>query len=262
MEDDGTVAYKLLAAALMPINVILVLGAAALVLAARRRVRAAAGAGAAAFLLLLAAATPAVSNAMVASLERQFLPVSPERSASVDAIVVLGGCLAPERPPRLSAELVESSDRLLHAARLYRAGKAPVVLASGGAVPWTSTSRPESEAMAALLVEWGVSRTAILVDTRSRTTRENAVETERILTARGARSLLLVTSALHMPRAVAAFRKTRLSVTPSPTDYLVADPEKAALLEWFPSPGSMTQFQAALWERGGLVYYRLRGWTR
>jgi uncharacterized SAM-binding protein YcdF (DUF218 family) len=98
MEDDGTVAYKLLAAALMPINVILVLGAAAL---------------------------------------------------------VLGGCLAPERPPRLSAELVESSDRLLHAARLYRAGKAPVVLASGGAVPWTSTSRPESEAMAAFLVEWG-----------------------------------------------------------------------------------------------------------
>jgi uncharacterized SAM-binding protein YcdF (DUF218 family) len=99
------VAYKLLAAALMPINVILVLGAAALVLAARRRAR---------------------------------------------------------------------------------AGKAPVVLASGGAVPWTSTSRPESEAMAALLVEWGVPRTAILVDARSRTTRENAVEAERILTVRGA----------------------------------------------------------------------------
>ena len=216
MEDDGTVAYKLLAAALMPINVILVLGAAALVQAARRRVRGAAGAGATAFLLLLAAATPAVSNAMVASLERQFLPVLPERSASADAIVVLGGCLAPERPPRLSAGLVE----------------------------------------------WGVPRTAILVDARSRTTRENAVEAERILTARGARSLLRVTSALHMPRAVAAFRMTRLSVTPSPTDYLVVDPEKAALLEWFPSPGSMTQFQAALWERGGLVYYRLRGWTR
>jgi uncharacterized SAM-binding protein YcdF (DUF218 family) len=116
--------------------------------------------------------------------------------------------------------------------------------------------------MAALLVEWGVPRTAILVDARSRTTRENAVETERILTARGARSLLLVTSALHMSRAVAAFRMTRLSVTPSPTDYLVADPEKAALLDWFPSPSSMTQFQAALWERGGLVYYRLRGWAQ
>jgi uncharacterized SAM-binding protein YcdF (DUF218 family) len=51
--------------------------------------------------------------------------------------------------------------------------------------------------MAALLVEWGVPRTAILVDVRSRTTRENAVEIERILTARGARSLLLITSALH-----------------------------------------------------------------
>src|ERR1039457_270481 len=45
MENDGTVAYKFLAAALMPVNVILVLGAAALVLAARRRARAAAGAG-------------------------------------------------------------------------------------------------------------------------------------------------------------------------------------------------------------------------
>jgi DUF218 domain len=57
--------------------------------------------------------------------------------------------------------------------------------------------------LSAELVEWGVPRTAILVDARSRTTRENAVETERILTARGARSLLLVTSALHMSRAVA-----------------------------------------------------------
>lgn len=255
-------AYKLLAAALMPINVILALGAAALVLAARKKARAAAGTGAAAFLLLLVVATPAISNAMVASLERQYLPVVPQRSASADAIVVLGGCLAPERPPRLSAELIGSSDRLLHAARLYRAGKAPVVLASGGAVPWTSSSRPEAEEMAAFLVEWGVPPMAILMDARSRTTRENAVETERILKARGARSVLLVTSAVHMPRAVAAFRMTGLSVTPSPTDYLVADPEKAAFLEWFPSPDSMIRFQAALWEREGLLYYRLRGWTR
>ena len=255
-------AYKFLAAALMPINVILALGGAALVLAARKKARAAAGTGAAAFLLLLAVATPAIPNAMVASLERRYPPVAPQHSASADAIVVLGGCLAPERPPRLSAELVDSSDRLLHAARLYRAGKAPVVLASGGTVPWTSSSRPEAEEMAAFLVEWGVPRTAILVDARSRTTWENAVETEGILKARGARSILLVTSAIHMPRAVAAFRMTGLSVTPSPTDYLVTDPEAAPYLEWFPSPGSVSRFQVALWERGGLLYYRLRGWTR
>ncbi len=254
--------YKFLAAALMPLSVILLLGAAALVLAARKRFRAAAGTGAAAFLLLLAIATPAVSDAMVRSLEGRYLPVLPQDSPSADAIVVLGGCLDPALPPRLTPELIGSSDRLLHAARLYRAGKAPVVVASGGFVPWTASARPEGEAMAALLQEWGVPPGAILVEPRSRTTRENAEETERILRPRGARSVLLVTSAIHMPRAMAAFRATGLTVTPSPTDYLVGDPGPEAYLEWIPSPDSMKRFQAAYWERVGLLYYRLRGWTR
>jgi uncharacterized SAM-binding protein YcdF (DUF218 family) len=255
-------AYKFLAAAIMPINLVLLLGAAALILAVRKKARAAVWTGAAALVLLLLSATPAVSHAMVRSLERRYLPVAPRGSPSADAIVVLGGCLESAIAPRLSAELTDASDRILHAARLYRAGKAPVVVASGGVVPWMSAVRPEAEEMAALLAEWGVLPAAILVEGRSRTTRENAVETERILRARGTRSILLVTSAIHMPRALAAFRMTGLSVTPSPTDYLVADPVKGAYLDSVPSADSVRLFHVACWEQTGLLYYWLRGWTK
>ena len=69
---------------------------------------------------------------MVASLEQKFLPVPVHKSPQADAIVVLGGSVAIPDSPRLEVELTGTSDRILHAARLYRAGKAPLVVATGG----------------------------------------------------------------------------------------------------------------------------------
>ncbi|MBK6407521.1 MAG: YdcF family protein [Holophagales bacterium] len=68
----------------------------------------------------------------------------------------------PRGPPRLGPELVDSSDRILHAARLFRAGKAPLVIPTGGRLPWTPAPRTEAAGIADLLVEWGVPRTAIV----------------------------------------------------------------------------------------------------
>ena len=262
MAVDPGVAYKFLVALLMPLNLVLGLGAAALVLAARGKGRPASGAGALALLLLFAISTPWLPDALASSLERRYPPVAPADSASADAIVVLGGCLAPAIFPRLSEELDEASDRMLHGARLYRAGKAPVVVLSGGNLPWSSAPRPEAESMAAFVEEWGVPRSAMIVEARSRTTRENAVESARLLRARGVRSILLVTSAMHMPRAVEAFGPTGLRVIPSPAGFGVVDSKNRPLLSWLPSSGAIGRFQGALWEEGGRLYYRYRGWSR
>ena len=252
---------KLVAHALLPLDAALALGALAVLLAALKRARAALAAGLIAILTLWAASTPAVADALAGPLERRFPPVPVAGSPRADAIVVLGGALAPAIPPRVETELVDASDRVLHAARLFRAGKAPLVVPSGGELPWSAAPEPEAAAMTSLLVEWGVPRDAILDEPQGRTTRENAVETERLLLSRGIRKVLLVTSALHMPRAVATFAKTRLTVIPSACDVEVVRGEETSPFRWLPGPAALAETHAAIWERVGLLWYRLRGWA-
>ena len=74
--------------------------------------------------------------------------------------------------------------------------------------------------MQRLAIRLGVPEAAIMLDDRSRTTYENAVSVKRVL---GQASILLVTSASHMPRAAALFRKQGFDVTPAPCTYNVRD---------------------------------------
>jgi uncharacterized SAM-binding protein YcdF (DUF218 family) len=73
--------------------------------------------------------------------------------------------------------------------------------------------------------------------------------------------VLLVTSALHMERALAVFRSSGLDPIPAPTDYRVTVPERRSPAEWLPAPDALSATHAALWERAGLLAYRLRGWV-
>lgn len=187
-----------------------------------------------------------------------------------DAIVVLGGGTQPAAPPRPTAELNEAGDRLVYALNLYHAGAAPHLLLSGGMVGVGGPSvRPEAESMAALLEAMGAPSTALWLESNSRNTYENAVESKKLLDAKGIQRIILVTSAMHMPRAAAIFKKQGFDVIPAPTDYVVTaadwnyyfspDPAIQAL-NLFPNPEAMDRMQRALKEYLGIVVYRLRGW--
>src|SRR5512143_3448953 len=119
-----------------------------------------------------------------------------------DAVVVLGGMVDPD-VSRASGEveLDEHAERILRAWELLRAGHARAVLISAGNARLERGERTEAELLAGLLARWGVPSEQIVVEARSRNTRENAVESSRIAAGRGWRTLLLVTSAYHMPRA-------------------------------------------------------------
>ena len=118
-------------------------------------------------------------------LEGQFPPAAIETTPTVDAIVVLGGGVSGPAPLRLTVELSDAADRVLYAARLYRDGKAPIVMVSGGAIPWLGSVASETEAMQSLLEERGVPAASIIFETKSRNTRENAVFTEQLLAEHG-----------------------------------------------------------------------------
>ena len=208
-----------------------------------------------------------VSSAAVRSLEWQYLP--PDNMPQAQAIVVLGGGTAPAQYPRATVEVEEAGDRVIYGARLYRDGHAPLVVVTGGVLPWSSTESNGAANMADLLDLMGVPSEAILLEGESDNTYENAVFTKELLEPMGIRQIILVTSAMHMPRSVAIFENQGFDVTPAPTDYLetrssVQKPFSETWPDWvlaiFPSPHNLHKLTLAIKEYIGIAVYGLRGW--
>ena len=212
--------------------------------------------------LLWVSSTSAVSSYLIASLERQYLPIPVSKSPKADAIVILGGGVGAAEPPRIEVDLTDASDRILHAARLYKAGKAPLIIATGGANAWLGTKTPEAFTMDKLLREWGVPENAIVTEQKSLNTHQNAVNTKHILNQKKLKTVLLVTSASHMPRALATFRSANINAIPSPTDYNIINKEESNILYFLPDIGALGGTMMALKEYLGLVVYRWRGWIK
>ena len=251
---------KLLPLFVYPLGVSMWLLIGALVTGARGRRHAAFLCTLGALLILAVAGNGRVADALYGGMEQAYPPAAVAASETADAIVVLGGALGLPLPPRLDIDLVAASDRLRHTARLYAAGKAPRIILSGGNTFPQPGMRSESEHAARLLEEWGVPRDAMLLETESRNTYENALHTRALMARHGIRNALLVTSALHMPRAAAVFRSAGISIIPSATDHVAVKQQQPELLNWFPDVFSLAATTSVIKEWLGMLAYRLRGW--
>ena len=171
--------------------------------------------------------TPLMFWLLGCGLEGEWPIVRAEDAPCVDAIVLLGGGIGSNTNVYPYAEMSSGSDRVWHAARLYRAGKAPLVIATG---------QEGRESHVPLLVDLGVPEDAIIIEDESRNTEENAILTQDILSREEhieqgvgegnkgeieRKKVLLVTSAWHMRRSLLMFRKyaQKLEVVPAATDY-------------------------------------------
>lgn len=199
--------------------------------------------------------TPVFSDWVRMGLEQRYPPLPVEALPTADAIVVLGGAMEAAHPPeRPYPDLNAAADRVWHAARLFHTGKAPLILVSGGNLPWSGIDQPEATVAAELLQTLGVPHTAIVLEASSRTTKENRDYSLPLLRALGVHRILLVTSALHMPRALALFKATDLEVVPAPTDFEVFPRDNAHLLRWLPDAQALADGSRAFKEYlGGWV---------
>ncbi len=102
---------------------------------------------------LLPRSNAGISDGLARSLEFQNLPTS---LPNANAIVVLSGSTEPGLYPRPWIEVKEEGDRVLYAAKLYRYGKAPRLILSGGRIDWRRSGSSESENMTTLLEPMGV----------------------------------------------------------------------------------------------------------
>lgn len=166
---------------------------------------------------LLVWSLPVVSDSLRGWIEGQAGPRTVAGVVAAPVMVVLGGGVAGPRPPeRVDPDLGRSADRLWHAARLFKMGKARRVILSGGVVRGGDGS--EADAMAEFLADLGVPRSAMVLESGSGNTAENALQTRALLQPEGISEIVLVTSALHMPRARAAFEQAGFTLHPAPTD--------------------------------------------
>ncbi|MBD2138826.1 YdcF family protein [Anabaena sp. FACHB-1237] len=217
-------------------------------------------------ILLLVCSNAWVAKNLVKSLEWQNIPSVEIPQA--DAMVVLGGATKSKIWPRTVVDLSETGDRVIYAAQLYLQKKAPVIILSGGRINWRGSGTSESADMADILISLGIPKSAIIQEPNSLNTYQNAVNVKKILTEKGLKKILLITSAMHTPRSLKIFQRQGIDAIPAPTDFLVSEGElnelvdtpKSAILNLLPDTNNLHQFTNALKEYIGNFIYALRGW--
>ena len=237
--------HKILPALASPLGLCLLLVLLGLLLNARRWVLRG-------ILILIVCALPSTSNILWRQLERGHALQDPGDAATAEAIVVLSGMLrAVPRGDGSAYEWSEAADRYFAGVDLALAMKAPKLIFTRGAQPW-SAGAPEGEVLFERarrdLVPEGMLALTPPVDN----TAQEAQAVAEMLDPKA--KVILVTSAFHMPRAQALFQDAGLEVIPWPVDFR-ASANKVTPMDFIPSAGGLSGTSEALREYLGRAYY-------
>jgi len=207
---------------------------------------------------LLAWSLPITSLWLGGTLENYYPPPAPTEAPTADAIVVLGGNTANARANWFEPlDKTTATTRVDAAAELYLARRAPKVLLSGGALEGDIS---EARGMAAAIRQLGVPESALILENSSRSTYENAYLSADALRQHGIQSILLVTSAVHMPRAMAVFRTQGITVMPAAVPKQIVLPEDGSISPWIPNERALDASRSIIKEYAAIVLYWARGW--
>ena len=207
---------------------------------------------------LLLLSLPPLSRLLLSPLESAYPRLALQEVPKADALVVLAGMI---HSPKMEGEELEFNgavDRILTAEALFALNKATYIVLSGSSSLLLQEGVPEALALKEWLQKRKVPPSRILAETGSRNTAESARALAQKAKKRGWRKILLLTSAYHMPRSMACFRKARLKSIPIPVDY-----QTWGSLPWpeaiFPSLKALALSTLALREYLGLLAYKISG---
>jgi uncharacterized SAM-binding protein YcdF (DUF218 family) len=211
-----------------------------------------------ALLLLLVAFLP-LGEWLIAPLEQRFV-ANAALPATADGIIVLGGAISPHQSAAWNqAELGPAADRLtnfLYLARLYPSAQ---LVFSGGSGSLLDQDLKEAEFTRYWIEQLNPQQRAIIYESESRNTYENIRNSKQLLTPGQGENWILVTSAFHMPRAVAIFCQQQWPVMAYPVDHYS---RKGDLLRiQFDFAGNLGTLRTAVREWAGLIGYRISGRT-
>ncbi len=187
------------------------------------------------------------------------IPPPEPMPAQIDGIVVLGGDVNSRMLRLRPATPGADATRQIAFADLARRYPDAKLVFSGGSGQVLDRADTDADGARKLLPMLGLDPTRVLFEDRSRNTHENAAYAMELAKPKPGETWLLVTSAFHMPRSLAAFRKAGWQVVPYPVGYFT-EPDPVA--GWFPAltfDGRMFYLAVAARELAGFIYYYVTG---
>ena len=186
---------------------------------------------------------------------------SVDEATGVRAVVLLSGGSRTVRAAggRLPMLTNPSALRALETARVYRLLGDPLVVIAGGVTDSEAQSLSEADAIRGAVVALGVPPGRVILETESRNTREEAVALKRFLAERRIDRFVIVTSPVHMGRALATFAVEGLQPVPSASP-LYSD-RTTRPLPLTPNDESLELGNAVIYEWCARAYYWWRGWV-
>ncbi len=212
--------------------------------------------------LFLFFSTPFIYDFFILLWEKPAIPIS-SLQGTYDIAVVLGGTTDVEREPKDRLFFQPGgADRITHAINLYKAGKVKKILFTGGNPRLFENSERDNSQVLGFYVMCGVAPEDIIIESASRNTHENALFVKRLLEQRGGGGrIILVTSAYHMRRSEACFRKVGLDITGFSTDFYSPKPQDRWRFESFiPSLVILDYWGRLIKEWVGYIAYMILGY--
>jgi uncharacterized SAM-binding protein YcdF (DUF218 family) len=247
--------HKLLPVFVLPVGITLLLVLSGLLL--RRRWLIWSG-----LAILWLSSTPLVSRLAVRTAEAWAERGLASDTPDADAIVVLseGRVVA---PGKAAVSEWGDADRFFGGVDLFKAGKSPLLVFTGGAAPWEPNAALEGDVLAGYAKALGVPDGQIAKTPRVTNTEEEAQAVGTLLRNRfsgptwrgGAPRVLLVTSAYHMQRARRLFERAGMLVIPFPVDFQVSAGRTVTMVDFMPTAGALAQTEMAMREWYGRLFY-------
>lgn len=218
--------------------------------------------GASCLLVMLIGSTPLPEH-LLARLEKPYRDNTIANAPKADVVVVLGGFIDPSRHEAFGFTLNGAADRIVTGVELLRAGKSANLLIGGG--PSITDRKPSSEGIKVegWLRKWNVVPDAQVIGLPAcQNTRHEVIELKRLMEQRNWKSVILVTSASHMNRARATFRKQGIDPHPVACDFEALPAVENERANWriVPIMDHVQSWNVYVHEAVGWAYYKLRGW--
>lgn len=188
----------------------------------------------------------------------QTSPVELKKGITYEAGILLGGFSGYDKNNR--GFFNNASDRFIQAASLYHQGIIKKIIVTGGNGLLTSDQPAETVFASDQLLKMGIPKEAILLESNSRNTYENAIFTKRMVDSLQINGkLVLITSAEHMPRSEKVFKKAGFTIQPYPCDYDIINERLDLSNTIAPDPSLLVNWKYLIKEIVGTWAYQLSG---
>jgi len=212
------------------------------------------------FVLFLLFSNDFTSNEIMRMWEVDAKPFNEIRPRQIG--IVLTGTTIPFLQPDDRVYFQRGADRVTHTIQLYKLGLIKKILVSGGSGKLLKQDEPEANKFKKVMLMAGVNELDIIIENKTRNTYESAVAVKKILDSLQVKSedCLLITSAFHMRRSMACYRKAGLMIEPFSTDfYGIADKPFIPTI-FIPAIQGFIIWEKLLKEWTGFVAYKIAGY--